>query len=148
MSKPEIIRVAFICTANAARSQMAEGLARAWAKDNVWIESAGIQPMGLARTAVEVMAEIGIDISNQRSSGLDELSDDQDYVVTVCDHAAEYCASIPARRETIHWPIPDPGGAHNYPGDPSQLFRQAREMLSDLIRNFLAERGLLKEEGQ
>jgi arsenate reductase len=144
MSESEIIRVAFICTANAARSQIAEGLTRAWAKENVWVESAGLRPMGLARTAIEVMAEIGIDISHQRSKGIEELGPDQDYVITVCDNAAEYCGTLPAKRENLHWPIPDPGGMFDCPGDTRQLYRQAREMLATRIQQFLAERNLLR----
>jgi len=144
MSEPEIIRLAFICTGNAARSQMAEGMARSWAKDNVWVESAGLCPMGLAPNAVKVMAEIGIDISAQYSKGLDKVDRELDFVITLCDHAAKYCPSIPAKRERVHWSIPDPGGDCGDRGDPLKLYRQARDMLAERIRTFLADRDLLK----
>lgn len=141
MTEPEIVRLAFICTANSVRSQMAEGFARAWAKDHVAIESAGLSPMGVSRRATEVMAEVGIDLSGQTSKGIEALSPDQDFVITLCDDAARYCGTIPAKRASFHWSIPDPSGG------PVGLeaWRDVRDLIARTVRAFLADNHLLKD---
>ncbi len=89
MSKPTLL---FLCTGNACRSQMAEGLCRHFRSEQIDCYSAGIERHGLNLLAVEAMAELGIDISQHRSERLDELSQQSfDIVVTVCGHADEHC---------------------------------------------------------
>lgn len=89
-------RVLILCTGNSARSQMAEGLLRHDASDRYEVESAGVEPTQVRPEAVEVMHEIGIDISGQRSKSAEEfLGQDFDYIITVCDKARETCPVFP-----------------------------------------------------
>src|SRR2546428_8067845 len=101
--------VLFLCVHNSARSQMAEGLLRSMAGDAVEVRSAGLGAGRLRPEAVGVMAELGLDISGQRSKSVDELADERfDVVVTTCDEAKEACSLFPGARETLHWGMPDP----------------------------------------
>ncbi len=129
------MRLLFLCVANSARSQMAEGLARAMpGKDDMEILSAGSQPSTVNRYAIEVMAEIGIDISGHRSKSIDEVDTAAvDLVITLC--AEEVCPVLPGRVRRLHWPIPDP--ASNDPAiSPEQMqsrFRSARDQIRERI---------------
>ena len=106
--KPKL-KVLFLCTGNACRSQMAEGWARHLRGDRLGAFSAGIEPRGLDPRAVRVMAEEGVDISGQRSKHVDEVCRIPfDYVVTVCDHAHESCPLFPGRTKVIHVGFDDP----------------------------------------
>ena len=110
------LRVLFLCTGNACRSQMAEGWARQFKADQLEPYSAGIEPSGLDPRAVAAMAEAGVDISRHRSKHVDELLGvDFDYVVTVCGHANEHCPQFPARTKILHVGF----------GDPPSLARRA-----------------------
>jgi arsenate reductase len=101
--------VLFLCTGNSCRSQMAEGWARNLKPDAINAYSAGIETHGLNPLAVQVMAEAGIDISNQKSQHLDEFVETKlDYVVTVCDRAAESCPIFPGKTRVVHHPFDDP----------------------------------------
>lgn len=103
------LKVLFLCTGNSCRSQMAEGWTRHLKGDEIEPYSAGIQPRGLDPRAVRVMAEAGVNISGQRSKGVEELRDIQfDYVVTVCDQAHESCPLFPGRTKVIHVGLDDP----------------------------------------
>lgn len=94
-------RILFLCTGNSARSQMAEGLLRHMAGDRYEVFSAGTRPTGLNPTALQVMREIGIDISGHRSKHVDEFSGQAfDCVFTVCDNAREACPFLSRRRQT------------------------------------------------
>lgn len=103
------IRILFVCTGNACRSQMAEGWARHLKDDLIDACSAGIAPAGLSARAVRVMAEAGVDISNQRSKHVDEFqSVEFDYVVTVCGYANEHCPVFPGKTKVVHVAFDDP----------------------------------------
>ncbi|MEN3009624.1 MAG: arsenate reductase ArsC [Candidatus Bipolaricaulaceae bacterium] len=131
-------RVLFLCTHNAARSQMAEGLLRALGGDRFEVESAGHRPTQVHPLAVQAMAEIGIDISGQRAKPVAEfLGQTFDYVVTLCgDDAPGSCPFFPGGRRYLHKPFPDPsrGGL--------EAFRRVR----DAIRSWLEET-FLREAG-
>ena len=102
-------RILFLCTGNSCRSQMAEGFARRLKGDLLEAYSAGIETHGLNPHAVKVMAEAGVDISAQTSKHVDSLKDiELDYVVTVCDHAAERCPIFPGESRVIHRSFDDP----------------------------------------
>ena len=102
-------KILFLCTGNSCRSQMAEGFARALKSTQFAAYSAGIEPHGLNPNAVQVMAEVGIDISAQQSTHVDQLSHiDFDWVVAVCDHAAEQCPIFPGRAQVVHRAFDDP----------------------------------------
>ena len=117
----------FLCVANSARSQMAEGLARQLSR-GAPVLSAGSRPSQVNPLAVQVMDEIGIDLTGHRSKGIDEVSmATVSRVVTLC--AEEVCPAVPRGVEHLHWPMPDPAAV---PGDgPAQLaaFREVRDEL-------------------
>ncbi|MFB3093232.1 MAG: arsenate reductase ArsC [Dehalococcoidia bacterium] len=99
-------RVLFVCTGNRARSQMAEGLLRHLAGDRFQACSAGTEPKSIARLTGEVMREIGVDVSGQRSKSVAEFAGERfDYVITVCDSARERCPAFPDGGERIHWSV-------------------------------------------
>lgn len=103
------IKVLFLCTGNACRSQIAEGWARHLKGDVIDAYSAGIIPAGLSRMAVEIMAEAGVDISAQRSKHVEELKDIEfNYVVTLCDSARESCPVFPRKTRHLHKTFEDP----------------------------------------
>jgi len=105
-SKPRIL---FLCTGNSCRSQMAEGWTRALKGGLLEAYSAGIQPKGVDPRAVKAMAEVGIDISNQKSKDIDSLGNlEFEYVVTLCDNARESCPFFPAKTKRMHQGFDDP----------------------------------------
>ncbi len=127
-------RILFLCTGNAARSQMAEGLARAFHGDEVDVVPAGSRPAGFVHPyAIRALAEIGIDISGAESKGADAFLDQPfDIVVTVCDSAALDCPNWPGAKRIEHWPIEDPTG------DGMDGFRAARDELARRIDELMA----------
>ena len=103
------IQILFLCTGNSCRSQMAEGWARHLKGDVLDAYSAGIETHGLNPNAVKVMAEAGVDISQEQSKHVDELKDiELDYVVTVCSHAHESCPLFPGKAKVVHVGFDDP----------------------------------------
>lgn len=115
--------ILFLCVANAARSQMAEGLARALFPGDWHIASAGSSPGSLDPRAVTVMQEIGIDISSQWSKSINEIPlADYHWIITLCQD--EICPVVPGDFERRHWPLPDPAAA---PEDALNGFRHARD---------------------
>jgi arsenate reductase (thioredoxin) len=133
----EKYRVLVLCTGNSARSQMAEGLINAQLGDRFTAQSAGTQPIGFVQpTAIVVMREIGIDISQHRSKSVDEFIDQEfDIVITVCDDAAENCPVWLRRGFKTHIGFPDPAAAP-IQQQPEQ-FRSIRDAMQDRILNFL-----------
>lgn len=124
-------RVLILCTGNSARSQMAEGLLRHMAGYKFEVFSAGVAPSHVRPEAIEVMHEIGIDISGHRSKSVDEFTGQKfDYVITVCDNANQQCPMFPGRTERIHWSIEDPATVAGDEQTRLAAFRQARNELS------------------
>ena len=123
--------VLFVCTGNAARSQMAEG----WLKNlnsDVSVISAGTKPEGVSKIAIKVMKEIGIDISNHTSDNLNDVDwQGADFAITLCGSANETCVSMPWPEtcKRLHWPIKDPVSEDEY--------RNARDEIKQKINNFL-----------
>ncbi len=132
--------VVFLCVANSARSQMAEGLARASAPEGWRVFSAGSQPARLSSTAVEAMREIGIDISTQRSKGMDEVPlAEADLIVTLC--ADEVCPVVPGgRAEKLHWPLPDPAAVTADSAARLEAFRAVRDEIASRLKTLWADR--------
>ena len=127
--------ILFLCVANSARSQMAEGLARRILGEDAEVSSAGSNPGPVNPHAVEVMAEIGIDITGQLSKSVDTIDvSGLDLVVTLC--AEEVCPVLPGRVRRLHWPIPDP--AAQAPGEPQARFRAARDVIRKKIATLCA----------
>ncbi len=122
--------VLFLCVANSARSQMAEGLARAVFGDAVNVQSAGSQPTRVNPYAIAAMAEVGLDITTQRSKAAKDIDPATvDLVVTLC--AEEVCPVFLSAAPRLHWPIPDPDRKHEDLTDDERLhhFRVAREQI-------------------
>lgn len=113
-------RILFLCVANSARSQMAEGLARQMFSDRIEVMSAGSQPSKVNPYAIEAMAEIGIDIAHHWSKSVNEIDTQAlDLVVTLC--AEQVCPVLPGRVKRLHWPIEDPAST-----DPSLSLKEMR----------------------
>jgi len=128
-------RVLFLCTGNSARSQMAEGFLRNLAGNRFEVFSAGTNPKGLHPRTVEVMKEIGIDVSRQTSKDVKQLLQEKfDYVITVCDRARQQCPVFPGA-EPIHWGFDDPAEA---PAEKQlEAFRRVRNEIQQRLRLFL-----------
>ena len=128
--------VLILCTGNSARSQMAEGLLRALAGEQFAVSSAGTRPAGLSPNAVAAMAEVGIDISGQRSKSVDEFAGQRfDWVITVCDNARESCPIFAGGGQRIHHSFADPAAATS---DQLSAFRRVRDELREwLASSFL-----------
>ena len=134
------IKICFVCTGNATRSQMAEGFAKKLGGDRVEIYSAGSHPLGyfLPQTVL-VMKEAGIDISNQRSKHLREVPiEEMDYLITLCDNAANYCPTVLAKgSQKLHWPFEDPGNFIGSDEDKLAAFRRVRDAIEKKIKEWL-----------
>lgn len=133
-------RVLFLCTHNSARSQMAEGLLRALAGDRYEVHSAGTVATAVRPEAVRVMAEIGVDISGHESKTLDRYLDEEfDWVITVCDGAAEACPRFPGPARRIHWSLPDPSRVEGSEEERLMAFRAVRDELRRRLEAWLGE---------
>ena len=129
------IKVLFLCTGNACRSQMAEGWARHLKGDIIEAFSAGIRPVGVNSRAIKVMAEAGVDISMHRSKHVDEFSEiDFDYVVTLCDNAAENCPVFTGIARIVHKPFDDPYYATGSEQDILGTFRKVRDDIKKFVQ--------------
>jgi len=135
MSKTkEKIKVLFICTGNSCRSQIAEGWARHLKGNVIEAYSAGIRPIDVSSRAIRAMAEAGVDTSMQKSKHVDEFSGiDFDYVVTLCDNAAESCPVFSGKARIVHKPFEDPYFAS---GSEEQIMATFRKVRDD-IRTFI-----------
>lgn len=133
-------RVLFLCTGNSCRSQMAEGFLRANGGDAYEAHSAGMEPSLVNPFAVQVMREVGIDISQQRSKNVNEYTG-QDFalVITVCDNAKEHCPIFPGRCLREHWPFEDPAKASGTDEERLKVFRKVREEIAAKIRAFIEQ---------
>jgi len=123
-------RVIFVCTANAARSQMAEGLLRAKYGDRYEVFSAGTRQSKVSTRAITVMQEIGIDIAHHRSKTLAEFEGKSfDLAVTLCDNAHAICPLVSGAKKTIHKGFSDP---HQIPGTDETILDEYRRVRDDI----------------
>ncbi len=136
-------KVLFVCIHNSARSQMAEALLKKMAGDRFEVESAGLEPGRLNPLAVEVMKEIGIDISgNKAKSAFDLFKEGKLYthVITVCDEtSAEQCPFFPGITTRLHWSFADPSGFTGTQEEKLEKTRQVREAIREKIEAWLYE---------
>src|SRR5262249_27225298 len=133
-------RVLILCTGNSARSQMAEGVLRRDGGDAFEVESAGLRPGGVRPEAIQVMHEIGIDISGRRSKSVDEFSGQEfDYVITVCDNAKESCPAFPGKAERIHWGFDDPAAVEGDDATRLAVFRRVRDEIRGKLAGFIRD---------
>ena len=131
--------ILFLCTANSCRSQMAEGFARQLAPQGVQIYSAGTEPKRIHPLAIKIMKEAGIDISEQRSKGLEQLPMEEiDLVVTLCGEAAESCPTLPKKTERLHWPLADPVLAEGNEETVLKIFREVRDEIRARVESLFS----------
>jgi arsenate reductase len=120
--------VLFLCVANSARSQLAEGIARSLAPAGVTVWSAGSQPTRVRPEAIAALAEIGIDITEHRSKSVSEIPADKvDTVITLCGE--EECPVFLGRARRLHWGLPDPAAVAGDGSARLEAFRQVRDEL-------------------
>ena len=136
-------KVLFICVHNSARSQMAAALLNRRCGDFFEGESAGLEPGKLNPLAVEVLQEIGIDISkNETRAVFDAFKSGElfAYVITVCDESeAEKCPIFPGVATGLHWSFSDPSKFTGTPGEKLEQTRQVRDKIDHQVRQFCAE---------
>jgi arsenate reductase len=142
MNDESKVRVLFVCTHNSARSQMAEGMVRAWGSERFEVHSAGTEPTRVRPEAIAAMDEIGIDISGHESTSLAPfMGHDFDWLITVCDEARESCPTLPGVANQAHWSIEDPGVVEGGEEERLAAFRAARDILRDRVHIFLLAAG-------
>jgi arsenate reductase (thioredoxin) len=130
-------KILFLCTGNSSRSQMAEGWMRHLRNDEFEAYSAGIIPKGVDPLTIKAMAEVGVDISAQKSKDIDSLGEVEfDYVITLCDNARESCPYYPAKTQLMHKGFDDPPAlakkAKN-DKDAINIYRRVRDEIKDYI---------------
>lgn len=129
--------VLFLCIANSARSQMAEGLARHYFSKILTVQSAGSKPFKVSPVAILVMKEIGIDISGHRSKSVEGIDPHSvDIVVTLC--AEEVCPVFLGKAKRLHWPLSDPASVTGPIEDQLKAFRQTRDLIKTKLDDFVA----------
>ncbi len=120
-----MLQVLFLCTGNSCRSQMAEGLVNHDLDGQVKAFSAGVQPSQVNPRAIQVMNELGIDISHHRAKSVDDLAGEQfDLVITLCDQAQQRCPMFPGNTEVMHAGFPDPAQATGTDEEILAVFRR------------------------
>lgn len=134
----EVKKVLFLCTGNSARSQMAEGLLNHLSHGRWEVRSAGIFPSYVHPLAIRVIGEIGIDISKQTSKSIDQFAKEKfDYIITLCDEAAQSCPAFPGQGKRLHWPLEDPAAAIGTMEEKLVVFRRVRDEIKRKIEEFL-----------
>ena len=130
--------VLFLCVANSSRSQMAEGLAREMAPEDVAIFSAGSNPTSVNPAAMDVMEEIGINIDKQQSKSIQEIPQERiGTVITLC--ADEVCPVFSTDVQKLHWPFDDPATVTGTQEDVLAAFRQVRDQIHEVIRKYFSD---------
>jgi len=135
-------RVLFLCTGNSARSQMAEAYLRKYADDRFEAHSAGLEPKGLNPLTVQVMDEVGLDISGYKSKGVDTYLGKVlfQYLVTVCDDADKNCPTVwPGVNKRLHWSFEDPAAFQGTDEEKLAKFRQVRDQIDEKIKAWIAD---------
>ena len=132
-------RVLFLCVHNSARSQMAEGLLRARAGDRFEAYSAGNEATEVRPLAIRAMAELGIDITGQRSKTTADLGGQRfDYAVTVCEDGKEACPYYANAAHQVHWGFEDPAAATGSEEERLNVFRRVRDEIAACIDEFVS----------
>ncbi len=139
MSKTKVL---FLCTGNSARSQMAEALLRHYSDDKFEAYSAGLEPKGINPNTIQVMNEIGIDMSGHSSKGVREYMGKMHfgYLITVCANAEERCpTTFPGVGQRLHWAFEDPAAFEGSQEAKLQKFREVRDLIDARIQVWLKE---------
>ena len=144
MTQSQKLRVLVLCTGNSCRSQIAEGYFRHYGGHRVDAFSAGLEPKGVNPRAIQVMKEVGIDISRHSSDHLSKyIGQSFDYVITVCDNAAANCPVFPGAGSKLHWPFEDPADATGTEEQVLAVFRRIRDEIGTKVRNWLEASSLM-----
>jgi arsenate reductase len=129
-------KVLILCTGNSARSQMAEGLLKHITENKYEVKSAGTKPSIVRPEAIGALAEIGIDISQNRSKSAEEFAGEKiDYVLTVCDNAQENCPYFPAKTKLVHHSFEDPAAVEGDAETRLEAFRKIRDEIREYFEN-------------
>jgi arsenate reductase len=132
-------RVLFVCIHNSARSQMAEGMLRAWAGDRFEVASGGTEASVVRPEAIAVMAELGIDISGHASKTIERfMGQPWDWLIPVCEEACEACPYVPGARAVLRWSFDDPAAAAGSEEQRLGEFRRVRDELVSQVHAFIA----------
>ncbi len=132
-------RVLFVCIHNSARSQMAEGMLRAWADDGFEVHSAGTEASSVRPEAVSAMDELGIDLRGHTSKTIERfMGQPWDFLIPVCEEACEACPYVPGARKVLRWSFDDPSAATGSEAERLAVFRRVRDELASKIREFIA----------
>jgi arsenate reductase (thioredoxin) len=138
-------RVLFLCTGNSCRSQMAEGFLRAYGGQTYDAHSAGTKPSAVNPLAVQVMSEVGIDISGHRSKNVTEyLGQHFPIVITVCDNAKEHCPIFPGPCIREHWPFEDPAEATGTDEERLKVFRTVRDQIAARVQSLASRESTVR----
>lgn len=132
----------FLCKGNSARSQMAEALLRMYAGDAFEVHSAGLEPKGINPYTIQVMQELGYDMSGHHAKPVRTYLGRETfhYAITVCDHAEQNCPRFfPGTTQVLHWPFEDPASFEGTDEDTLSVFRSTREQIASRLRNWLVE---------
>jgi arsenate reductase len=135
-------RVLFLCTGNSARSQMAEAFLRTYAAGALEAHSAGLEPKGINPLTVQVMDEVGIDISGQRSKGIDTYLGKVlfQYLITLCDDADRNCPTVwPGVNVRLHWSFEDPAKFEGIREEKLARFREIRDLIEARVKAWVSE---------
>lgn len=131
------MNILVLCTGNSCRSQMAHGFFKTYLP-GATVRSAGTDPHDVNKNAIRVMAERGIDISDHAAEHVSRyLGDDFDYVITVCDNAAENCPVFPGEVARLHWPFDDPAGVQGSDAEVMAVFRRVRDEIDSRIKSWI-----------
>ena len=141
------MNILFMCVANSARSQLAEGLARHLFTGKAEVQSAGSKPATVNPFAIKALGEIGIDMGSHTSKSVDDLSpefvSELDYVITLC--AEEVCPILISKAKKLHWPLPDPAGKSGTDDEQLNRFRNTRDEVKKRLEDFGRELKLIEE---
>lgn len=142
------LRIIVICTGNSCRSQIAEAWFNYLAPASIHAVSAGSKPAGFVHPmAMEVMDEVGISLQDNESKSLLQFTQQKfDYVITVCDDAAESCPVFPGPGVRLHWPFEDPAKFIGREDEVRQVFGVTRDLIRKRIEEFLQENSLLDQD--
>lgn len=138
MTKPIVY---FLCTGNSCRSQIADGFLKSLGGEKYEVKSAGLEAHGLNPRAVQVMNEVGVDISGHSSDVIDpDLLNRAEYVITLCGHADEHCPVISNKNVTKwHWGFDDPAKATGTEEEIMNQFRRVRDSIKSRVEQFVIE---------
>ena len=132
-------RVLFVCIHNSARSQMAEGMLRAWASDRFDVSSGGTEATAVRPEAVAVMGELGIDISGHQSKTIERfVGQPWDWLIPVCEEACEACPYVPGAKSVLRWSFDDPSAATGSDQQRLAIYRRIRDEMAVQVRDFIA----------